>query len=95
MRTLLKCLKPAKPFASSILPIFTPRTIRHYKPRYATVMSASLSTNAALKSSTPAAVGIRQYDSEISGMASYVHNFKIDSDLAVSFAALIAKSRKC
>lgn len=29
--------------------------------------------------------GRREYDQEIKDMASYVHNYKVDSDLAVCF----------
>lgn len=37
-----------------------------------------------LKTSAAIDTGAREYDSEINDMASYVHNYKIDSDLAVS-----------
>jgi 2-methylcitrate dehydratase len=37
-----------------------------------------------LKSGASIDTGVRQYDPEINDMASYVHNYKIDSDLAVS-----------
>lgn len=48
-------------------------------------MAASISSVAPLKFSAPiAAAGVREYDPEIKDMASYVHNYKIDSDLAVS-----------
>lgn len=48
-------------------------------------MAASISSLGPLKSSAPiAAAGVREYDPEIKDMASYVHNYKIDSDLAVS-----------
>lgn len=48
-------------------------------------MAASISSVAPLRSSVPvAAAGVREYDPEIKDMASYVHNYKIDSDLAVS-----------
>ena len=38
---------------------------------------------AALKSNAPATGGVREFDPEIKDMASYVHKYKIDSDLAV------------
>lgn len=38
---------------------------------------------ASLKSNAPAMVGAREFDPEIKDMASYIHNYKIDSDLAV------------
>lgn len=48
-------------------------------------MAASISSLGPLKFSAPvAAAGVREYDPEIKDMASYVHNYKIDSDLAVS-----------
>lgn len=47
-------------------------------------MAASISSLGPLKSSAPvAAAVVRAYDPEIKDMASYVHNYKIDSDLAV------------
>ena len=40
---------------------------------------------ASLKSNAPAMTGgSREFDPEIKDMASYIHNYKIDSDLAVS-----------
>lgn len=48
-------------------------------------MTASISSLGPLKSSALiATAGLREYDPEIKDMASYVHNYKIDSDLAVS-----------
>jgi 2-methylcitrate dehydratase len=38
---------------------------------------------AVLRSNAPATGGVREFDPEIKDMASYVHNYKIDSDLAV------------
>lgn len=38
---------------------------------------------AALKSNAPAMAGVREFDPEIKDMASYIHDYKIDSDLAV------------
>lgn len=38
---------------------------------------------AALKSNAPAMAGVREFDPEIKDMASYIHNYKVDSDLAV------------
>jgi len=45
---------------------------------------ASFTTMPSLKTSAAIDTGAREYDSEINDMASYVHNYKIDSDLAVS-----------
>ena len=36
-----------------------------------------------LKSDAPAVAGVREFDPEIKDMANYIHNYKIDSDLAV------------
>ena len=38
----------------------------------------------ARQSSAPAAASTSDYDPEIKDIASYVHNYRIDSDLAVS-----------
>jgi hypothetical protein len=45
--------------------------------------AAQFSTKPALMSSAPPPSGPREYDPEIKDMASYIHNYKIDSDLAV------------
>lgn len=52
-------------------------------------MAASISSVPPLKSSAPIAAAVREYDPEIKDMASYVHNYKIDSDLAVSSTRLV------
>ena len=44
---------------------------------------ASFSTMPAINYSAPPPAGPRQYDPEIKDMARYIHNYKIDSDLAV------------
>ena len=48
----------------------------------------------ALQSAPPTAagVGIREYDSEIKDIASYVHNYQIESDLAVSYVRMVSKA---
>ena len=38
---------------------------------------------ATLKSNAPAMAGVREFDPEIKDMANYIHNYKINSDLAV------------
>jgi hypothetical protein len=45
--------------------------------------AAQFSTKPVLMSSAPPPSGPREYDPEIKDMASYIHNYKIDSDLAV------------
>lgn len=68
---------------STRIPPFSLRPAACYYP---IPMAASISSLGPLKSSAPIAVArAREYDPEIKDMASYVHNFKIDSDLAVSF----------
>lgn len=44
---------------------------------------SSFSAMATLRSNAPAMTGSRDFDPEIKDMANYVHNYKIDSDLAV------------
>ncbi len=52
------------------------------------LFGSNFSTMSSLKASSPApppaAVGAREYDPEIKDMASYIHNYRINSDLAVS-----------
>jgi 2-methylcitrate dehydratase len=55
------------------VPTLTPRT-----PRF--------STMATRLSAAPAAPSDKSYDPEIQDMASYIHDYKVDSDLAVSEA---------
>jgi 2-methylcitrate dehydratase len=61
-------------FASSVPTL--PRT--SFTPRF--------STMAARQSAAPAATTDKSYDPEIQDMASYIHDYKVDSDLAVSGA---------
>ncbi|CAF9937956.1 MAG: ATP-binding cassette transporter CGR1 [Alectoria fallacina] len=44
---------------------------------------------AALKSNAPAVAGVREFDPEIKDMASYIHNYKVDSDLAYETARFV------
>lgn len=52
-------------------------------------MAASLSTMSTIQAPHSAVAGLREYDPEIKDVASYVHNYKIDSDLAVSSVLLV------
>lgn len=60
-------------------------SLRFSSPALAQSKSKSrFSTMAALNSAAgPTTAAPRQYDPEINDMASYIHNYKIDSDLAV------------
>jgi len=40
---------------------------------------------ATLRSNAPAVATAREFDPEIKDMASYIHNYKVDSDLAVRY----------
>lgn len=48
-----------------------------------TKSAAAFSTMSSLKSSAPPVQSKREYDPEIKDIASYIHNTKIDSELAV------------
>lgn len=48
-----------------------------------TVVASSFSTMTSLKSAAPPVSGKREYDPEIKDVANYIHNVKIDSELAV------------
>jgi len=41
---------------------------------------------ASLKSAAPSSPELKDYDPEIKDMASYIHNYNVDSDLAVWFS---------
>jgi 2-methylcitrate dehydratase len=45
--------------------------------------TAAFSTMSPLQSSAPPAAAPQQYDAEVADIAAYVHNYRIDSDLAV------------
>jgi 2-methylcitrate dehydratase len=44
-----------------------------------------------MHSAAPPPAGPREYDPEINDMAGYIHNYKVDSDLAVSELSLSRK----
>lgn len=46
--------------------------------------TSQFSTMAARQSAAPAAPADKSYDPEIQDMANYIHDYKVDSDLAVS-----------
>ena len=52
--------------------------------RFSTMSALKAQADYALHKPTASVVGRRAYDPEITDMASYVHNHKIDSDLAVN-----------
>ena len=95
MSSLFKTLHHAKPsrirclsFTSCANKIFFTR-LSHVTLRSTTAFrpqGASFSTMSALQSDASPTIGTKEYDSEIKDMASYVHKYKIQSDLAVRFA---------
>lgn len=61
-----------------------PQTLQTLNVHQTQPFQSSFSTMVALKSNAPAMTGgSREFDPEIKDMASYIHNYKIDSDLAV------------
>jgi 2-methylcitrate dehydratase len=53
-------------------------------PRFSVPRTPRFSTMAARQSAAPAVPTDKSYDPEIQDMASYIHDYKVDSDLAVS-----------
>lgn len=53
-------------------------------PRIPVPRTPRFSTMAARQSAAPAVHTDKSYDTEIQDMASYIHDYKVDSDLAVS-----------
>ena len=53
-------------------------------PRISVPRTPRFSTMAARQSTAPAVHTDKSYDPEIQDMASYIHDYKVDSDLAVS-----------
>ena len=83
------CLSPQEVFCSSLRAKRFPAAssfkmcAQRIKPR--SHNTTTFSTMTSLRSDMPASVaGVRDFDPEIKDMASYIHNYKIDSDLAVS-----------
>lgn len=72
--SLLRCRASIVPNTLKNLQSTTPRVAR-------------FSTMAPLQSTAPAPSVEREYDPEIKDMADYVHNYKIESDLAVWIAS--------
>ncbi|KAJ5100546.1 2-methylcitrate dehydratase [Penicillium angulare] len=58
-------------------------------PRLATSSAPKFSTMAARQSAAPAAPADKSYDPEIQDMAKYIHEYKVDSDLAFDTARLV------
>jgi 2-methylcitrate dehydratase len=56
-------------------------------PRISVARNPRFSTMAARQSAAPAVPSDKAYDTEIQDMASYIHDYKVDSDLAVSGSA--------
>ena len=53
-------------------------------PQSTATRVSAFSTMSPLKADTAAVSGSREFDPEIKDMASYIHSYKVDSDLAVS-----------
>lgn len=79
--------KPIPPRSTTPAPFLCSHLSRqHIPPRaspFATMAARRAHDDYALHQPTASVSGGRKYDPEISDMASYVHNYKIDSDLAV------------
>lgn len=85
-RTAIRNLRQQTPSACSTRSLLTRSSIAALPcrtlPRAAPAV-AQFSTMPALNSSAPSPAGRREFDPEILDMAKYVHEYKIDSDLAV------------
>jgi 2-methylcitrate dehydratase len=54
---------------------------------FSVARTSRFTTMAARQSAAPAVTSDKAYDTEIQDMASYIHDYKVDSDLAVSGSA--------
>ena len=79
----LRPLLPSRSTRQQTKPSTNPTAIKRLAPA-SVKKTAYFSTMSVLNSDAPAAIGGRRFDPEIKDMASYIHNYKIDSDLAVS-----------
>lgn len=85
-RQAARTLRPRPALASSVR-AFRPIAVQAARPSVVSrIASASFSTSMPTLSANAAAVpaGKNEFDPEVVDIASYVHNVKIDSDLAVS-----------
>lgn len=80
-------LKPIPPRSTTPAPFLYSQLSRQYLPPqsspFTTMAARRAHDDYALHQPTASVSGGRNYDPEISDMASYVHNYKIGSDLAV------------
>ncbi len=79
----VRCSPRRHPLQAPLLASFRSSSWRQFPA--AVLFSTMLTLNAATGVAGAAVGGGREYDPEIKDMASYVHNYKIDSDLAVSY----------
>lgn len=70
-----------------LVPFLAPKALPFIR---SAVPMALIATTHAPQSNNPLSIGRREYDSEIKDMASYVHNYKIKSTLAVNTIPAIA-----
>jgi 2-methylcitrate dehydratase len=83
-RGALRSLRQTSCVRRGFVPVVSAERIRTPQLTSQVLSTALFSTMSSLKSSAAIDTGAREYDSEINDMASYVHNYKINSDLAVS-----------
>lgn len=83
-RGAFKSLRQTSCVRRGVVPVVSAERIRTPQLTSRVPSTALFSTMSSLKSSATIDTGAREYDSEINDMASYVHNYKINSDLAVS-----------
>ncbi|KAK5065195.1 ATP-binding cassette transporter CGR1 [Exophiala bonariae] len=89
---------PLRRLAASAVAVRAPTQAIHRSPTFSppsssrfarSAMSAPFSTSTSTKSSAPTGAPAVEYDPEISDIASYVHNFKIDSEVALDTSRYI------
>ncbi|KAK5243573.1 ATP-binding cassette transporter CGR1, partial [Exophiala xenobiotica] len=88
---------PVRRLATGALAVRAPSSAIRQSPSFtsqqlarpAPVMASSFSTSAAKASSMPSKAPEAAYDPEITDIASYVHDYKIDSDLALDTSRYI------
>ncbi|KAK4940112.1 ATP-binding cassette transporter CGR1 [Elasticomyces elasticus] len=87
---------PVRRLAAGALAVRAPSSTIRQSPTFAPlpsravpVMASSFSTSASKGSSMPSKAPESAYDSEITDIASYVHNYKVDSELALDTSRYI------
>ena len=92
-RTALRSLRQSSRLSRGLVAATTSGKTQTRRQASQLPSAASYSTMAALQTSAAIDTGVREYDSEINDMTSYIHRYRIDSELAVSCFLRVTSSQ--